>query len=689
MPLHSDHKQGQSAADPSVTTGSASASPGKQTRAQLATAGAPSQRGAAPPASAARAATQRIAPWVMDDASMAAMGLGAAPEEPADAERHSELDALQLRSGAPEEMWREVIGERSAPVGKLGRVRAPKGVRLRRAPAVGAADLGVLPFDELVFVERRTEHGWCWVLPTTALSGNVGFCEEQFLALDPPEPSAHLHRVAPGDELRKIAEQAYGKSFRGGRDARLYVQAIYEANKGKAGIYLTEVELSTRERAERLEADEQTLEVYKGAKVREGQAIWLPSEAYIEALRASGQISDGTPAHAKLARGLKDAAGQAVDGAKYSAAFAVGILEGSWGAIADLFQGAADMIQVVAKTLYEIVTGNLGAIKDMLMGWVGKLKQAWEHRGDMAADFMAKWEADDAWTRGNFQGEVLGWVMMTALLIFATAGEAAVAMATGKWATVLKVLRAADALGDITTYVGRAARLPGEAIGVIRRKLGTGFKDAANAAEAAAGAEGDVARAISETSDSAAGRPELENVSTSLDGHTFQNDIRKMSPSARHIIRQLEKKGWVRVSEISPADLVEISKWFEKEIGVVQSPYGSLRVILGTEKGVLTKQILPGELFLAHTHPVVTTLKSHFDLDLQNAGRHVEAVIDWSGHITYFSRSGIKNSTGLHGVVEPLINYRAAFLSDSGDIVGYADIDIVDQATGVAIKVKK
>jgi hypothetical protein len=81
---------------------------------------------------------------------------------------------------------------------------------------------------------------------------------------------------------------------------------------------------------------------------------------------------------------------EAVEIATYSAAFTVGLLEGSWGAIVDLFEGAADMIELVAKTAYQLVIGNPGAIKEMLMGWVDKLKVAWGNRDKIADDFHAE-----------------------------------------------------------------------------------------------------------------------------------------------------------------------------------------------------------------------------------------------------------------------------------------------------------
>jgi hypothetical protein len=183
-------------------------------------------------------------------------------------------------------------------------------------------------------------------------------------------------------------------------------------------------------------------------------------------------------------------------------------------------------------------------------------------------------------------------------------------------------------------------------------------------------------------------KPALETETQSLDGVVLQNDIRRMSSEARHVIRQLEANGWVRVDEIAPDDLAEVSKWFGKEIAVAQSPAGALRVVLGQRDGIIEGQILADEIFIAHTHPVMTTTKSDFRIDIANAGKHVEAVVDWSGLVTYFDKTGIKNPISPAGYVEPLANYRAAFMNDQGKIVGFARIDIIDTPGGTKIKVK-
>lgn len=180
----------------------------------------------------------------------------------------------------------------------------------------------------------------------------------------------------------------------------------------------------------------------------------------------------------------------------------------------------------------------------------------------------------------------------------------------------------------------------------------------------------------------------MESDTYSLDGHRFQNDIRRLSPEARHAIRQMEETGWVRVGEVHATDLVNISKWFGREIGVVQSPYGRLRLILGTEDGVLRMQLAKNEVFVVHAHPVMVSNAAHFRLDISLAGKHVEAVIDWSGHITYYNKSGLKNPVR-NDIVQPLEGYQAAFVDERGSVIGFAKIDIIDGPGGTQIRVRE
>ena len=608
-------------------------------------------------------------------------------------------------------MWEHTFGEASTPVGKLGRVQAPKGVYLRERPLPGAASPGSpVPFNGLVYVERRTNQGhanerWCYVVATE--HGTAGFCEERYLAIDPPEPTATLRPTAAGERLAVIAEHAYGVA-KDDNNSRLYVQALYLANRDRAGVRLDHVDLSFKDRAVRGEDERKTLEIYKGATVIAGDSLWIPSRPFIDQLKAAGAITGGSGSVAGVWGTAKEAVGGAVDVAKYTAGFVVGTLEGAYNAIVDLFKGAVDMLEAVFKVVWNLVTGNLGAIKAMLMGWVDKMKLAWEHRGEIADEFLKKWNAESSWDRGLFQGDVLGWLMMTVLLILVTMGEDAPAALAGiavRWPQLVKLIKTVDTLGDVTTYLGaaaKAAKLPGKAAAFVAGKMGRAervaehvaedvSKDAGRAGKKAEHAAADATHAGEDEARSITrDKPAMEATSSALDGggEFTMEFIRDLSPIARGIVRKLEKTGWVRVSEIAKDDLVQISNRFGREVGVVQSPYGTLRVILGTETGIIKISLKAGEVFVVHTHPVLRSVPGHFKQDLEKAGKHIEAVVDWNGTVVYFSKAGIKNPRNAGGWLEPLVDYEAAFMDSSQNIIGFSKVDIVDGAAGATIKVR-
>ena len=420
---------------------------------------------------------------------------GASPVQPATTEATADTAAPGV--------WEHTFGEASTPLGELGRVQAPKGVYLRERPLPGAPSPSTpVPFNGLVFVERRTNQGtanerWCYVIATEL--GIAGFCEERYLAIDPPEPTATLHRTAPGERLATIAEQAYGAAS-DDNNSRLYVQALYLANRDRAGVQLEHVDLSFKDRALRREDERRTLEIYKGAKVIAGDSLWIPSKPFIEQLKAAGAVTGGSTLLTEAWDAAKDAVGAVADVAKYVAGFFVGLLEGAYNAIVDLFKGAVDMVEAVLKVIWNIVTGNPGRVKEMASGWVEKMKAVWEHRGEIADEFLKKWNAENAWDCGLFHGEVLGWVTMTVLLILVTMGEDAPAALAGiavRWPQLIKLLKTVDTLGDVTTYLGAAAKavkFPGKAAGYLTGKLGKADRTAGHLAGDAQRAAEDVER---------------------------------------------------------------------------------------------------------------------------------------------------------------------------------------------------
>jgi hypothetical protein len=184
-------------------------------------------------------------------------------------------------------------------------------------------------------------------------------------------------------------------------------------------------------------------------------------------------------------------------------------------------------------------------------------------------------------------------------------------------------------------------------------------------------------------------KPRMVSEVTSLDGYQFRLEFTKdLSPTARGLVRKLEKNGFVRITEITKEDLISISKWFGREVAVLQSPsYGKLRLVLGTERGILTKQVKKGEVFVVHTHPVLVSDSQHFAKDLQQAGRNLEAVVDWNGMITYYNKSGIKNPRPT-GKIEPLLDYDAGFIGQDGTIIGFARVDMIPYGDKTTVKVR-
>src|ERR1041384_8529410 len=89
-----------------------------------------------------------------------------------------------------------------------------------------------------------------------------------------------------------IAENAYGQA-KDDNNSRLYVQALYLANRDRAGVQLDHVDLSFKDRALRGEDERRTLEIYKGAKVIAGTSLWIPSKPFIEQLKAAGAVTGG------------------------------------------------------------------------------------------------------------------------------------------------------------------------------------------------------------------------------------------------------------------------------------------------------------------------------------------------------------------------------------------------------------
>jgi hypothetical protein len=284
-----------------------------------------------------------------------------------------------------------------------------------------------------------------------------------------------------------------------------------------------------------------------------------------------------------------------VTDAEYTVGYLSGLVEGAYGAVRDLVMGFADLVGMTADIVKAMWSrGFVGAVQHFGRQVADIFDKAPELLEALGADFARKWNQHGSFDRGNFRGEVMGYIAMQVLLIIATAGEGAVA-AAGRWPKVLAVVRTLDAAGDIFTWAEtaadgvRALRKGAKAISKAEEaadaagkgankvlKMGGGDSpDAPLPGKAPDGPDVNAPKASAPQPDAAHGvneaggtgdargiavRPETEGPATtartvSLDGVAVESNFANMSDKARHVVRQLEGKGWIRVSEIRPEEL--------------------------------------------------------------------------------------------------------------------------------------
>lgn len=161
------------------------------------------------------------------------------------------------------------------------------------------------------------------------------------------------------------------------------------------------------------------------------------------------------------------------DTLQYAGGFTVGFLQGAWGSLEDLFNGLHDLIKT-AWTVIKDIFNDFAAIQALAK----QFSDAWKNRDAIllriANDFMAKWEHPNGFIRGNFQGEFMGYVVALAVITGLTMGTGAMIVGAGRFGPFVQLIRFADQVGSIGTYVGKVRstiRWPKGLVEQLRRSL--------------------------------------------------------------------------------------------------------------------------------------------------------------------------------------------------------------------------
>lgn len=174
-------------------------------------------------------------------------------------------------------------------------------------------------------------------------------------------------------------------------------------------------------------------------------------------------MHDAAPAvlAGKAAEELGATAKAIVTDAAFAAGFGLGVLEGAGGAVKDLATGVADALELAFDIAKALVTGGLIGAADRAADKLAELfDQAPAALAAMGDDFEKAWNKPDSFGRGNFRGEVIGYVAAQIAIIVISGGAAAegVAFASlSRWGKVAAVIQKLDAAGDIVGWAGAAA----------------------------------------------------------------------------------------------------------------------------------------------------------------------------------------------------------------------------------------
>jgi hypothetical protein len=127
----------------------------------------------------------------------------------------------------------------------------------------------------------------------------------------------------------------------------------------------------------------------------------------------------------KFARAAKDVALGVLHGAEFLAGVVVGILEGAWQALVDVFKGAWELVKMAFEVMKAYLTGTL---LKLMLETAKKVKDFFEKLDvkqlvKMLGAYIAKkWTSAGWFGKGEFVGQVVGYIALNVLLVVATAG---------------------------------------------------------------------------------------------------------------------------------------------------------------------------------------------------------------------------------------------------------------------------
>jgi hypothetical protein len=356
--------------------------------------------------------------------------------------------------------------EEGAPVEQLGVVQTEDGTKLWPAANRDQPELGLLPLNTRVFVDRNLTGGWSSVyvdrhqqgssLPVG--EGTHGYVATGRVSTDMPDPDARLHRITQeGQGALALAGELYPNynvqcaavAF-ACRDYRYLVNVLVAVNeaKGRKFIY--------KEHPDDAWDKAKTMKASKSGAGAVGGQIWVPGMALVKALE--GQVSSGSISLAILSTLADVTIGVA--------AFIVGLLHGAVMSVVDVLIGLVDLVKLVVSLVEKLINGTLLADAKAFWEDISNIKLS-----DIKEMISAKWNHANTWDRWHFRGYAIGYAIVEILMLIFSGGAATAVKWAGKVGKFGKLGEYLGKLPKVAKLIESAKALKGEGVAKLRTAL--------------------------------------------------------------------------------------------------------------------------------------------------------------------------------------------------------------------------
>jgi Domain of unknown function (DUF4157)/Bacterial EndoU nuclease len=341
-----------------------------------------------------------------------------------------------------------LLGHRGNEMYKVG-IIAQDEFKVKFTPVPRQKDIDFLGYNFIMPINARVivlreYNGWFFI---RSFDGKSGWVEAQGLAFDPPEATAILYEVKSKDNLFNIVKLYYGLDDK--EDKRLYVNAVVYANRASG----RKKQFKDTASPGFFEVDDQ---YHHNPQLVKGTTLWLPSQQFIDALKASGKISSGS-----FTEQVWNTAKKVIDVVAYIVQFIIafigGLVAGFVMSIVDTIVSIVELIAGIVKMIIGIFTGEtISQAKELYeafknLTWADFKLILAELGQTISSEVEAYWKkmtSENPWEAGYAWGYIVGYIIGLIVITYFTAGGglaarivATLAKILGKaWIIIMRIL---------------------------------------------------------------------------------------------------------------------------------------------------------------------------------------------------------------------------------------------------------